>query len=156
MREYRVRIGGNVYTVRVIELSPERFKVVVEGEEVEVEVGQTSGAQVEKGASVHASQRAGESTALKATLPTSTTTAIHAVDGVYTTKTTVVEAPVPGKVLKVLVGPGDIVDKKTVLLTLESMKMELEVYPPRRGVVKEVLVKPGDFVESGSKLVVME
>lgn len=158
-REYKVRVGESEYTVRVTELLPGKFKVVVEGEEIEVEVEHASMPQAEEKVQKHVSLQGREHTTAKTRLPVSNVTtepAVETEDVEYTVKAAVVEAPVPGKVLKVLVKPGETVDKKTVLLTLESMKMELEVYPPRRGVVKRVLVKPGDFVDSGSKLVIIE
>ena len=55
-----------------------------------------------------------------------------------------------------LVKPGDSVEPATVVLTLESMKMELEVRAGRRGRVKEVLVKPGDSVRTGQPIITLE
>lgn len=47
-----------------------------------------------------------------------------------------------GKVIEVLVGPGQAIDEGQVLFVVESMKMQLEVRSPRSGVIREVLVKP--------------
>lgn len=65
-------------------------------------------------------------------------------------------APMPGKVVTVKVSPGDRVQTRQVLLTLEAMKMENEILSPSNGVVKEVRVKPGDSQSAGDCLVIVE
>jgi biotin carboxyl carrier protein len=62
----------------------------------------------------------------------------------------------PGKVVRVLVAPGDVVEPGQGLVVVEAMKMENEIGSPRSGRVKEVAVTPGLTVESGAKLVVLE
>lgn len=62
-------------------------------------------------------------------------------------------APMTGKVLRVLVQPGDRVDTGTPLLILESMKMEQQIAAPRDGVVSQVLCQEGDQVAAGTELV---
>ncbi|MFZ5443929.1 MAG: acetyl/propionyl/methylcrotonyl-CoA carboxylase subunit alpha [Myxococcota bacterium] len=65
-------------------------------------------------------------------------------------------APMPGKVVKVLVKPGDAVKTGQTLLVLEAMKMEQATRSPADGVVKAVLVREGDQVTAGHILVTME
>lgn len=65
----------------------------------------------------------------------------------------VVSAPMPGKVLRVLVREGDQVRVGQGLLVLEAMKMENEIPSPRDGVVKRILVKEGDTVDTGQPLI---
>ncbi len=64
-------------------------------------------------------------------------------------------APMPGKVVKVLVKDGDAVKAGQTLLVLEAMKMEQATRSPTDGVVKQVLVREGDQVTAGQILVVM-
>ena len=59
----------------------------------------------------------------------------------------------PGKVLKILVKPGDLVAKGADLLVTEAMKMETSVRSPKHAVVEEILVHQGDAVEAGDLLV---
>lgn len=59
-------------------------------------------------------------------------------------------APMPGKVTKLLVGPGDRVAKGQALAVLEAMKMESRFEAPRDGVVAAVHVREGDQVEEGT------
>ena len=65
-------------------------------------------------------------------------------------------ASMPGKVLKLLVTPGDRVAKGMQLVVTEAMKMETVLSAPRAGVVRDVSVRVGDAVELGDLLVVLE
>jgi biotin carboxyl carrier protein len=65
-------------------------------------------------------------------------------------------APMPGKVVKVLVAPGDQVAVRQGLVVVEAMKMENELRSPKDGRVKDVRVQQGMSVEAGRVLVVVE
>ena len=62
------------------------------------------------------------------------------------------KAPMPGMVVSVPVSEGQSVEKGTVLLILESMKMQNELRSPRPGVVARLRVRPGDRVEHKATL----
>jgi biotin carboxyl carrier protein len=64
-------------------------------------------------------------------------------------------APMPGRVVKVLVGPGDVVEANQPLVVVEAMKMENELRAARRGTVTEVRVAEGSLVEARTVLVVV-
>jgi biotin carboxyl carrier protein len=66
------------------------------------------------------------------------------------------QAPIPGRLVKILVKAGDQVKAGQPLLVLEAMKMENEVRAPRAGTVKVVHVVEGVAVETGQALVVLE
>ena len=66
-----------------------------------------------------------------------------------------VTAPMPGKVVRVLVEEGEKVAEKQGLVVVEAMKMQNEIPSPKQGVVEKVLVRAGDTVEHGSGLVVV-
>jgi glutaconyl-CoA/methylmalonyl-CoA decarboxylase subunit gamma len=66
--------------------------------------------------------------------------------------TTPIKAPLPGKILKINIGAGDIVKKGDVLLTMEAMKMENNVLASKDGVVESIKVQPGDSVLEGDVL----
>jgi len=63
-----------------------------------------------------------------------------------------VTAPMPGKVLEVMVADGDRVDKGQPLLVLEAMKMEQTLNAPRAGVVSGLAVRTGAQVSDGALL----
>ena len=65
-------------------------------------------------------------------------------------------APMPGSILRVAVGVGDVVVAGQPLLSMEAMKMEHQVVSPVAGVVAEVLVEAGQQVDSGQPLVRIE
>ncbi len=67
-----------------------------------------------------------------------------------------VTAPMPGKVVKVLVSVGDQVTARQGVVVVEAMKMENELRAGRAGVVREVLVAEGASVEAGTPLLVIE
>jgi len=68
----------------------------------------------------------------------------------------VVAAPMPGKVVKLLVKAGDAVEEGQGLVVVEAMKMENELKAPKAGTVTEVAVAEGATVENGARLVVVE
>jgi biotin carboxyl carrier protein len=65
----------------------------------------------------------------------------------------VLTAPMPGRIVRVLVEKGETVAKGAGLLVLEAMKMENEIQAPAEGVVDEVLVEAGQTVEGGAELI---
>lgn len=67
-----------------------------------------------------------------------------------------VAAPMPGRVVRVLVAPGDEVAARQGVVVVEAMKMENELRSPKAGRIKEVAVSPGMSVEAGRVLVVVE
>jgi len=67
-----------------------------------------------------------------------------------------VRAPMPGKVVKLLVQAGDAVKTGQGVVVIEAMKMENELRAPRDGTVASVAVKEGQPVEAGQVLVSVE
>jgi biotin carboxyl carrier protein len=67
-----------------------------------------------------------------------------------------VTAPMPGRVVRVLVGPGDEIAVRQPVVVVEAMKMENELRSPKAGRVREVPVAAGMSVEAGRTLVVIE
>ena len=65
-------------------------------------------------------------------------------------------APMPGKVVRVLVKAGDTVKAKQGLVVVEAMKMENELRAARDGRVRDVMVKEGQSVDAGAALAIVE
>jgi biotin carboxyl carrier protein len=65
-------------------------------------------------------------------------------------------APMPGKVVRVLVAAGDLVQPRQGLVVIEAMKMENELRAARAGRVKAVGVAEGQSVEANALLVTVE
>jgi len=66
------------------------------------------------------------------------------------------EAPIPGKVVKVHVAEGDEVEAGQPLVVLEAMKMENELTADQAGKVTAVHVEPGQTVDAGEALAELE
>ena len=66
-----------------------------------------------------------------------------------------VTAPMPGNILKVAVSAGQTVKEGDLLVVLEAMKMENEIFAPRAGTVAQVPVTKGATVDTGATLVVL-
>jgi biotin carboxyl carrier protein len=67
-----------------------------------------------------------------------------------------ITAPMPGKLVRVLVAPGQEVAAGQGLVVVEAMKMENEMRSPRAGRVKDLPVREGQAVETGAVLAVVE
>ena len=65
-------------------------------------------------------------------------------------------APMPGKLMSLLVSPGQAVRQGQALAVMEAMKMEHTISAPRDGVVAEWLHAAGDQVAEGAELLKLE
>ena len=67
-----------------------------------------------------------------------------------------VKAPMPGRVVRVLVAVGDEVAEGHAVVVIEAMKMQNELKSPKSGRVVRMAAVPGSTVGSGDVLVVVE
>lgn len=67
-----------------------------------------------------------------------------------------ITAPMPGKVVRVLVDAGQEVTAGQGIVVVEAMKMQNEMKSPRAGRIGSIRVKAGDSVESGQVLATLE
>jgi len=65
-------------------------------------------------------------------------------------------APMPGKVVRVLVSQGAEVEAGTGVLVVEAMKMQNEVKSPKKGTVQKILAAEGAAVNAGDVLAIVE
>jgi biotin carboxyl carrier protein len=169
---FEVEIAGGTHTVSVEALGaagPDggRFRLLVDGQPCELDMSRTDlGLSLiyrEDGRAVDVAttERPGGDWLLQ--LPHVTLSAT--VDGrrgrgragqVATRGEQRLSAPMPGRVVRVLVKPGDEVAARQGLIVVEAMKMENELTSPRAGRVREVAVNEGQSVEAGRLLIVVE
>lgn len=64
-----------------------------------------------------------------------------------------IRSPMVGKVLKVLVTPGQTIERGHELVIIEAMKMENKIVARQAGIVKEVQINPGTQVSVGQLLI---
>ncbi|MBZ5555810.1 MAG: acetyl-CoA carboxylase biotin carboxyl carrier protein subunit [Acidobacteriia bacterium] len=62
----------------------------------------------------------------------------------------------PGKVVRVLVAPGETVKARQPLVVVEAMKMENELRAGRDGTVSEIHAREGVSVDAGALLIVIQ
>ena len=64
-------------------------------------------------------------------------------------------APMPGKVVRVLVAQGDKIDAGRGILVVEAMKMQNEIRSPKTGTVERLVVQEGQAVNAGDVLAIV-
>jgi len=67
-----------------------------------------------------------------------------------------VRAPMPGKIVKILVPEGAAVQANQSIVVMEAMKMQNEIKSPRQGVVRKLTVREGAAVNAGDLLAAVE
>jgi biotin carboxyl carrier protein len=65
-------------------------------------------------------------------------------------------APMPGKVVRVLVSEGDAVEAGQGLMVVEAMKMQNEIKSPKNGIVRKIAASNGAAVNAGDVLAIVE
>jgi biotin carboxyl carrier protein len=65
-------------------------------------------------------------------------------------------APMPGKIVRVLVSQGAQVEAGTGVLVVEAMKMQNELKSPKKGTIQKILVSEGSAVNAGDVLAIVE
>jgi len=68
----------------------------------------------------------------------------------------IVRAPMPGKVIRLLVVSGEVIEAGQGVVVVEAMKMQNEVKSPKAGTVQKVSVEVGQAVNAGDTLVIVE
>jgi biotin carboxyl carrier protein len=65
-------------------------------------------------------------------------------------------APMPGKIVRVLLSQGAEVEAGAGVLVMEAMKMQNEIKSPKKGTIQKVLVSEGAAVNAGDVLAIVE
>jgi biotin carboxyl carrier protein len=65
-------------------------------------------------------------------------------------------APMPGKVVRLLVSEGESVEPGDGIAVVEAMKMQNEIKSPKKGTVQKILVTEGAAVNAGDVLAIVE
>ncbi len=66
-----------------------------------------------------------------------------------------IQAPLPGKIMKINFTTGTSVKRGDVLVVLEAMKMENDIMSPMDGTIASININPGDTVNTGDVLIVL-
>ena len=144
---YALRIGGRTHTVDARVLEHGAVSLLVDGRSYDVELDE-SGDEV---------QVLVDFELLTVDVADERAVSLRAgAAGFSVTGKVLVTAPMPGKVVRVLVAPGAQVTEGQGLVVVEAMKMENELKSPKAGTVVEVFAKEGSAVEANAKLLTVE
>jgi len=136
MKKFKFKISGNEYGVWVKSIDGNIAKIEVNGTSYDVELERET-------------KTTKTPTLVRKVVP-SKEEKIEKKEGGAPTP---IKAPLPGKILSLKVGKGDIVKKGDVILIMEAMKMENNVLATKDGVVETLKVQPGDSVLEGDILI---
>jgi glutaconyl-CoA decarboxylase len=129
----------------------EKFLITIDGQTHEVLVE-----KVPLGATVRAPQPAVAAMPAPAAAPAPTpAAAAPAAPIVVATGETPVNAPMPGKIVKIVSKVGQKIKKGDILMILEAMKMQNEIGSPVDGTVKSIAVSAGGNVKPGDLMAVI-
>ncbi len=142
MKEYKYKIKGVPYEVKINSVEENIAKVEVNGVEFEVELEKPVAAPKPVVRAVAA--------------PVKTIEAPKAAQESVPAGVSAVKAPLPGTVIDIKVAVGDTVKKGQTIVILEAMKMENNIDSERDGKIAAIKVNKGDSVMEGSVLVTIE
>ena len=140
---FRIKVGDRWFIVQVGDLSHSPFEVIVDGEAFQIEV--------EGLPQPPARPRRGRSSSpdIEAPSPQRSPAAFLPPDNI-------IRSPMPGRVISILVRPGDRVSTGDEVCVVEAMKMEQSIRAHQDGVVKTVHVEPMDTVSADDPLIELE
>ena len=137
-------MGFNWYTVEVGDLDGSPVQVTVNGETVSVEVEGLQGQTPTR------PRRGRTQTPGIMVPPPASRVNPTSGDGNF------IRSPMPGRVISIMVRPGDRVSVGQEVCVVEAMKMEQSIRSPQNGVVKEIRVQPMDSVRTNDPLMELE
>ncbi len=140
----RIKVGDNWYDVEVGDLTHSPVQVTVEGETFLVEVDGLPSTPPPR-------PRRGRTQIPGIMVPPPPTRSSAGVGS-----DSIIASPLSGRVISIMVRPGDKVSAGQEVCVVEAMKMEQSIRATRDGVVKEVLVQPMDTVRTNDPLIELE
>ena len=136
----RVKVGDRWYSVQVGDLGHSPVEVTVDGETLYVEVEGLPESPPPAPRRGRPPDIARPSPRLRPAHPTDN----------------IIRSPMPGRVIAIMVRPGDQVSAGAEVCVVEAMKMEQSIRAFRDGVVKAVHVQPMDSVSANDPLIELE
>jgi biotin carboxyl carrier protein len=141
---------GEAHPVDILEVEPGCYSILLDGRSVEVRLDAAKSQDPE----AHAYRATLYSGACEFALADPRRALLGGAGGAGSAGGVLV-SPMPGKVVKLLVKPGDAVLEGQTLLVMEAMKMQNELKASSAGTVATVHVQEGATVETGTSLITL-
>ncbi|MBK9795928.1 MAG: biotin/lipoyl-binding protein [Holophagaceae bacterium] len=140
--------GGESHPIDILEMEPGCYSILMGGRSVEVRLDQARSPDPE----AHAYRAMLYDGAYEFALVDPRRALLSAAGGAGAGGG-LLSSPMPGKIVKLLVQPGDMVQEGQTLLVMEAMKMQNELKTNTTGTVSTVHVQEGATVETGAALI---
>jgi len=144
---WRVSLDGRPLHADAIEVAPNIFSILIDGQSHEIRVTRLPDGTL-------ALQTGHEEFSVEVVDPRVWRGRRHSASELEGRQQVV--APMPGKIIRVLVQAGDNVGAGQGLLVVEAMKMQNEIRSPKSGLVERLLAKEGQSVNAGEVLAWIE
>jgi len=144
-----IAVDDQIYEVDVVKVRSQEFSIIHEGRSFNIEVVET-----EKPKHYHVNTLNFKFEV--EVIDNESRYRQNRMQGVALQSDNTIKSPMPGKVVRVYVKPGDHVEPGQPLIVLSAMKMESEFKAGSRGIVREVPVKEGDTVDNNQLLVIID
>lgn len=143
---WRVTLDGKPLAVDAVEISPDTISILLDGQCFEISVTQSPDGKLKLQTGSH------EFTA-EVIDPRAWSGRRHG--AVEAEGRQQILAPMPGKIVRILVKEGDHVEAGQGLLVVEAMKMQNEIRSPKSGTIERVLATEGQPVNAGEILCIV-
>ena len=143
---WRVTLDGRTVAVDAVEIAPNTLSILLNGQSFEINMTPSPDGKLKL-------QTGSREFIAEVIDPRAWSGRRHG--GVEAEGRQQIVAPMPGKVVRLLVKEGDRVEAGQGLLVVEAMKMQNEIRSPKSGTVERVLAKEGQPVNAGDVLCVV-
>jgi len=143
---WRVTLDSRCVAVDVVDIAPNTLSILLDGQSFEISVTPSLDAKLKL-------QTGGQDFIAEVIDPRAWSGRRHG--AVEAEGRQQIVAPMPGKVVRLLVKEGEHVESGQGLLVVEAMKMQNEIRSPKSGIVERVLAKEGQPVNAGEALCVV-
>ena len=151
MKDYKIKINGNHYNVRVNDVDEFTATVEVNGIPYKVQLEADGKKTPIKKPVTSIPKTSVNNIAISVAAP-SAPVSKPAMPSIGSS----IKAPIPGIILDIMAKPGDVVKSGQKLLVLEAMKMENNILSDRDGKITEIKVTKGESVLEGADLIIIE
>jgi biotin carboxyl carrier protein len=146
--KYRARIDDSEYEFDVVRVEPGIYSILYHGKSTDMEM-------IEVGKPNHYSVKT-LTNQYEVEVIDAFTRYRNNTKGDLAPAGNVIATPMPGKVVRIPVSEGELVEAGQTVITISAMKMESEYKSAFRGTVKKILVNEGDTIEGHQPLVELE